>query len=169
MTLRSHGIVRLKYHWDYDVKSTGFNFRLSDINCALGHSQFKKLDKIVNLRRKIYKKYTLRLKDNKYITILNSDKNSSLHLLIAKIDFSKIKSNKNKFFKFFLRNGIFLQQHYIPIYKFTAYKNKIPKKNFFGAKKYYSSSFSLPIYLGLKDNEIEFICKKIEQFISNKI
>ena len=168
-SLRSHGIVRSKYHWNYDIKLTGFNFRLSDINCALGYSQFKKLDKIVNLRRKIYKKYTLRLKDNKYITILNSDKNSSLHLLIAKIDFSKIKSNKNEFFKFFLRNGILLQQHYIPIYKFTAYKNKIPKKNFFGAKKYYSSSFSLPIYLGLKNNEIEFICKKIEQFISNKI
>jgi len=54
---RSHGITRSKFHWDYNVLNLGFNYRMSDINCALGLSQFKKIQKFIKKRETIYNNY----------------------------------------------------------------------------------------------------------------
>ena len=125
---RNHGILRdKKMHWKYDVVKNGFNYRLSDINCALGLSQLKKIDFFLKKRKEIYKKYLNELHNlNPHLIIPEFSKNirPSFHLFIIKILFKKIKKNKNHFMKYLMDNKIIAQQHYIPIYKLSIYKKK---------------------------------------------
>ena len=81
--LRSHGIIRnKKNYWDYDIKQLGFNYRLSDVNCALGFSQLKKLDKFYEERKKIFNLYKIKLKTFKeYVDFPKSKNKTNLYHL----------------------------------------------------------------------------------------
>lgn len=164
---RSHGIIRNnKYYWNYDIKNLGFNYRLSDINCALGISQLNKLNKFILYRKKIYQLYSKKLKNLKeHITIPQYDKkgSSSFHLFIIIINFNKLKKNKKDFFIFMNENSVYPQFHYKPINRFSFYRPKNIKYE--GASKYYRDAVSLPIYYGLKKSEINNIIILIRQFI----
>jgi dTDP-4-amino-4,6-dideoxygalactose transaminase len=161
---RSHGIKRKNNHWNYDVINFGLNYRLSDINCSLGFSQLLKLNKFLKKRKSIAKYYFKNISKLKNLTF--SDDYSDLsawHLFRVQIDFKKLKFSKQDFFKLFLKKGIMLQQHYIPLFKFTAYKNL--KGRFSGAEKYFESSISLPIYYSLKNNELFKITKTLKEIL----
>ena len=158
---RSHGIIRSKNHWLYDVFKPGLNYRLSDINCSVALSQLKNLNKIINKRKKISNFYFKLFKNNQNIEVDKPANNSSFHLLIARL---VKRNNKYHFFKYMLKNKIYVQQHYIPIYEFKFYKKKIKKKLFPGAKIYFSQSFSLPIFYDLKVAQIRFIKKIIMKY-----
>lgn len=125
---RSHGIKRKSNtQWHYDISKTGFNYRLSDINCALGLSQITKLKKFIQKREKISNYYFSKLrKINKYLTVNKYSNNiqSAFHLFLISINFKKIKSSKNKFLNYLKKNKIFAQFHYIPLYKFSLFKKK---------------------------------------------
>lgn len=164
---RSHGIVRKNNaHWDYDVKVPGLNYRLSDLNCSLGISQLKKLDKFTKKRNYIAKKYLEVFKNNKFIELPQTLKNicSSWHLFIITIDFTRVKKKKEELFKFFLKNKIRLQQHYIPINKFSYYKNKI-KGKFKYSETYYKNSLSLPIHFSCTIKDIKKVEKNLIKFL----
>ncbi len=153
--LRSHGILRnIKQYWKYDVLENGFNYRLSDINCALGLSQLKKINFFLRKRKKIYDKYLGELKNfNQHLNLptYSKDIKSSHHLFLVNIAFSKINKTKDHFLKYLIRNKILGQFHYIPIYKFSCYREK--KFNFSGSEKYYNNSISLPIYVNLSKKD----------------
>jgi dTDP-4-amino-4,6-dideoxygalactose transaminase len=174
LLLRSHGIERNKNnHWKYDIKFTGFNYRISDINCALGSSQMRRVRKFLTYRKKIFLKYREKLKFLNYVIKFpnySSLNHPSYHLNLININFNKIKSSKDKFMKFMLKNNIVCQYHYIPIFKFLIYKRD--KTNgiidFTNSKKYQSNSVSLPIFYGLTFREINRICEKISLFVSKK-
>ena len=157
---RSHGILRKKNkHWEYDILEYGFNYRLSDINCALGLSQLKKINFFLKKRKKIYQKYSKEFKNfSQNIVIPKYSKNieSSYHLFLLNIAFNKLKKNKNHFMKYLKDNKIVAQQHYIPIYKFSIYKGE--SIGFSGAEKYFNNSISLPIFVNLSNiNQIKVI------------
>lgn len=163
---RNHGIIRKnKKHWQYDVSKNGFNYRLSDINCALGASQLKRINLFLRRRKKIYNNYVKELKYlnlNLKIIKYSKDIKPSFHLFIINIDFKKIKSNKSDFIKFLLANKIIVQQHYIPIYKFTVYSER---KNLFpDAENYFDNSISLPIFVNLSIKEQKKIIKTIKKY-----
>ena len=166
---RSHGIIRntKKYHWKYDIKNPGLNYRLSDINCALGLSQFFKLSKFINYREKCYKNYLYLLKNNN--NILNFpqyDKSnlSSFHLFLININFKKLKKSKDDFFRYMKKNNITSQFHYIPIYKFSLFKQKKPK--LINAEKYFNNTVSLPIFYGLSIKQQKYIANKVIKYIN---
>ena len=157
---RSHGILRKKNkHWEYDILEYGFNYRLSDINCALGLSQLKKINFFLKKRKKIYQQYSKEFKNfSQNIVIPKYSKNieSSYHLFLLNIAFNKLKKNKNHFMKYLKDNNIIAQQHYIPIYKFSIYKGE--SIGFSGAEKYFNNSISLPIFVNLSNiNQIKVI------------
>lgn len=163
---RSHGIIKSSYYWKYDVVESGFNFRLSDVNSALGISQLNKLNKILNVRKKIYQLYYKKL--NKYKNIIKFvepelNTKPSYHLTIALINFQKLKISKDNFIKEMNRNNIFPQINYIPIYKFKSYKKY--KFSLKGAEKYYKSCLSLPIHLNLRHFELERVIKVLKKII----
>ena len=162
--LRSHGIKKNKsFHWKYTISESGFNYRLSDINCALALSQLKKMKTFINYRGKIFNFYRKNLKKiNNFANFPNYNKSKpSYHLFLISINFDKIKSSKDKFLNFLKKNNIFCQYHYIPIYKFRLFDQK-PNLNFYrGAEFFYKNAVSLPIFYNLTI--------KLQKIIINKI
>jgi dTDP-4-amino-4,6-dideoxygalactose transaminase len=168
LLLRSHGLFRKnqKKYWDYQAKSIGFNYRLSDINCALGISQMDNVQKIIKKRNKVVKLYQKKLlRLEKFISLPLYSKNiySCCHLMIVFINFDKLKSNKEIFFKYMNMNLIFPQQHYIPI--FNVCKKKIDKKKFINTLKFFKNSVSLPIFFSITNKQIDRVVNSIEKFI----
>jgi dTDP-4-amino-4,6-dideoxygalactose transaminase len=168
-TLRSHGIVRKKNnHWQYDVLQSGFNYRLSDVNCALGLGQLKKIDKFLNYRKKIFNFYKAEFKKiiNKITIPFYKKSKASYHLFLISINFKKIKSSKDKFLNFLRKNNIFCQYHYIPIYRFKLFNQKINLNSYKGAEFYYKNTVSLPIFYDLKVSSQKTIINKIKFFLN---
>jgi dTDP-4-amino-4,6-dideoxygalactose transaminase len=167
--LRQHAIQRkLNQHWNYSVSTLGYNFRLPDMNCALGLSQIKKLDKFVAKRMEIAKVYNNFFVDKiKFIVppLVKNTKNS-FHLYPLLINFNKIKKTKTEIIKEFLDNKIRVQVHYIPVNTQPYYKNKygFDKKKFKNSLFFFNKTISLPIYYELSKKNLEYIkkvCKKI--------
>ena len=132
-------------------KNLSLNYRLSDINCALGITQLKKINLFIKNRKNsyfYYKKYIKDLSNNISLPSYKSFKNASYHLFLINVNFESIKSSKNKLFEYLNKKNIFPQFHYKPLYMFSFYgKNK---DNFSGAKKYYNNTLSLPLFYKIK-------------------
>ena len=164
--LRSHGILRdKKNYWNYDVIKNGFNYRLSDINCALGLSQLKKINFFLKKRKKIYDKYVTELENynpNLIIPKYSYNIKPSYHLFLINIKFDKLKKNKDHFIKYLNDHNIMAQYHYIPIYKFKIYKEK--KSQLSGSEKYFKNSISIPIFVSLNDTDQKKIIKVIKSY-----
>jgi dTDP-4-amino-4,6-dideoxygalactose transaminase len=169
LSLRSHGIDKDRnFHWKYNLSKSGFNYRLSDINCALGLGQLKKINKFIDYRRKIFNIYKAGLNGivNSISLPLENSNKPSYHLFLISINFKKIGSTKDKLLKFLKKNNIFCQYHYIPIYKFKLFKKKINLSFYQGTEYYYKNSFSLPIFYNLKENMQKKIISKIRLFLN---
>ena len=124
---KNHNIVRKNKYWDYDISKLAFNYRLSDLNCALGLSQIKKINFFLKKRKKIYDKYLTELENynpNLIIPKYSDDIKPSYHLFLINIMFDKLKKNKDHFIKYLNDHNIMAQYHYIPIYKFKIF-NKL--------------------------------------------
>ena len=153
--IKNHNILRKKNYWEYDIKELSGNYRLSDINCALGISQLAKIERFIKARRKAYQYYKkilsyLSLSTPNYKTV----NYSSFHLFLIKLNFKRLGSNKNKFFKYMNKNNIFPQFHYKPINTFSFYRKR--KENFLGARQYYKECLSLPLFYGIKKSQQDF-------------
>ena len=164
--LKSHGIIRSRLgHWSYNVKTPGYNFRLSDLSCSLGLSQLRRLDFFIRKRERVAKIYEDNFKKySRYIKFQKIAKSkNSWHLYIVNIKFNSFKQ-KNNFFKYLKKNNILAQFHYIPIYNFTIAKNfkKMP-----GSELYFKTAISLPIFVDLKKTQQLKIIKLVLNFIKN--
>jgi dTDP-4-amino-4,6-dideoxygalactose transaminase len=132
--LRSHGMQRdpgqlensSEGPWYYEVQKLGFNYRLSDIHCALGLSQLKRLDRFIEKRRKIAAYYDRAFGSIEGIRIPAAvkDTRSSYHLYILQIDFEFFKTNRKSFVDHLYQKGIGTQVHYIPLYRQPLYRNE---------------------------------------------
>jgi len=166
--LRSHGIKKDKnFHWKYNILRPSFNYRLSDLNCALALSQLKKIKKFINYRKRIYDFYRSHLKINQ--NFINIKKYSkiipSFHLYLLSINFKKKKKKKDELLKFLKKESIYCQFHYIPIYKFKLFNHKVNLKYFPGSENYFKNNISLPIFFNLKFFLLKKIPYKINTFL----
>ena len=174
MSMRSHGVVKNKNMdeknglWYYEMRSLGYNFRLSDIQCSLGISQLYKLNKFIGLRKKIAKIYDNKLKnwENVKIPFVKKEISHAYHLYVPLFDFNNVKITKKEFFKKMKKSGINLQVHYIPIYRQPYYKKnfKFNEKDYPNTNDYNKKCISLPIYPGLKNNDINYVCENIKRY-----
>ena len=150
--LRSHGIDKsVKSNnnpWHYDQISLGYNYRMNEIEAALGTSQLKKLNKFLKERKKISEIYKSNLNlNNVKIQQLIKDCKSSFHLFVIRVEETK----RMQIYKELKKNNIYTNFHYIPIYRHSFYKKyNIKYDNFKNAEKYYKEAISIPIYCGLK-------------------
>ena len=168
--IREHGFynIKSKKKWERQILNTGFNSRLSELNCALGYSQLKRLKSIINKRVKIAKFYDNFFKNYSYINIRKTQSfiKSSFHLYNLRINFKLNRIDKIKFYKILSEKfGIILQVHYIPTYKFHLFKKYVNKKkiknDFPNTENYYEQTFSIPLYLGLNKKKLMYICRSI--------
>lgn len=175
--LRSHGIykrrsVLRKKPWYYEMKDLGFNYRITDFQCALGASQLKKINRLVNRRIKIAGMYNKFFKNIKGVENPYADDNfkSSWHIYILKIDYKYFGLTRQVFMDALKKHGIAAQVHYIPIYRQPFYKTNF-KFNFRGypkAEDYYGKALTLPIYADLGDKDVKRILICIRQILNNK-
>ena len=172
--LKNHGIIRNKNlskkfgAWFYSIKKLGYNYRLSDIQCALGISQLKRLNQFILARRKIAKIYDKAFSniDKLQIPKVREKCYHSYHLYPLLIDFKKTRINKKKFFAKLQSNGIYTQVHYLPIHYHEYYKKKFnfKKGDFPNSENFYNKEMSLPIYPLLKK---KYVFKVIDNIIKN--
>ena len=166
--LRSHGILRdKKKYWKYDVIKNGFNYRLSDIGCALGLSQLKKINFFLRIRKKIFQNYSIALKNynsNLLVPIYSKNIKPSFHLYTINIKFDKLKKNKDHFIKYLIKHNILPQYHYIPIYKFKIFGEKKIKLS--GSEKYFQNTVSIPIYVNLNIKGQKKIIRVIKKYFN---
>ena len=169
LILRGHGMSPRAdiAPWFYDMTELGFNYRLTDISCALGLSQLKKLDSFLYLRRSIAKRYDDFFSEIDFIKPLyDFTNNSAYHLYVIKIDFEKLNIDKKEFVLKMREKNIGLQLHYIPINKQPYYKNLgygneiIPMMD-----EYYKKAISLPIYPNLSIEEQNYVCEKVLEIL----
>ena len=169
LLLRGHGMtVRTDIApWHYDMCELGFNYRLTDISCALGLSQLKKLDSFLYLRRSIAKRYDDFFANLDFIKPLYPfTNNSAYHLYVIKIDFEKLNITKKEFVLKMREKNIGLQLHYIPINQQPYYKNiGYGNENTPIMDDYYKKAISLPIYPNLSIEEQEYVCKSIREIL----
>ena len=170
---KSHGITKNNLvnefpgDWYYEMQELGFNYRITDIQCALGISQLKKLDSFVKSRRKIAKTYNEIFEDNPYFDVTSEKENrkASYHLYPILLKDHLIKDKKEIFAK--LRaNGIGVQVHYIPVYK-QPYYQKLGFKNDLCpvCEEFYKKVFSIPMYPTLTDEDIEFVNETLNKVL----
>ena len=165
--LRSHGIqknpkkfklkISKKNEWPYEVHELGFNYRITDIQCSLGISQLSRINKFLDLRKKIAKRYDKAFKNNKFFFPLQNNlrENNSNHLYVILINFKNIKKNKTQLIRELKNNGVLTQIHYTPLFMQPLYqkKFKIKKKQFLNTVRYFKECLSLPIHpdLSMRD------------------
>ena len=149
--------------WEYEMQELGFNYRITDIQCALGLSQLSKLDDFIKRRYEIAKAY-----DNAFLKSIVkplytfNDGKSSYHLYVVQVDFTKLNITKEELFIKLREKNIGIQLHYIPINKQPYYKSlgygdeQTPIMD-----KYYDECFSLPMYPLLSDEEQEYVIKNL--------
>ncbi len=160
--LRSHGIVKdpVKFKtkdkgsWFYEQQLLGFNYRMSDIQAALGLSQLKRLDEIVIERNRQLNFYYEILEDLPLDFLkISKEVFSSVHLAIIKL--KKISADYYlHVFEGMRSEGIGVQLHYIPIYKHPYYRKLgLVDRNYSGAENYSNSAISIPLFPGLTTQE----------------
>ena len=174
-SLRSHGIeknLRKKEPWYYELRNLGFNYRITDIQCALGLSQLKKINTFILKRKIIAKLYDNIFKNKRYLTIPKKVKNSShaYHLYPLRINFRKLKIDRSYLFEKMKKLNVNLQVHYIPVHLQPVFrKNYYFKKGQFPqAEKFYEEEVSLPIHYSLNLTNVKKIAKMIINLCESK-
>ena len=173
----SHGITKSKLEfkskktppWHYEQHYLGFNYRLTDIQAALGISQLKKIDLFVKKRNKIANFYKTNFKKiNVDFQKIENDVICSYHLFIIKINKKYHHKKHINLFKYLLANQIGVNIHYQPIH-LQPYFQKLGfrKGDFPIAEKYPNECISIPIYPQLTVKNAQFVFKLIKSFLSD--
>lgn len=153
--------------WYYEMQNLGYNYRITDIQCALAISQMNKLNKFISRRKKIAKIYDRELKHLKLIkpTQIKYRDNSAHHLYVVRIDFHSLNISRAKLMNELFKKNIGTQVHYIPVPMHPYYK-KLGYKilDYPNTKSYYEEGLSLPMYFGLEDEMIYEICTILKQY-----
>lgn len=169
MLFRSHGITRDENlmtrndgPWFCQQLDLGFNYRITDIQCALGCSQMKKLDRFLKRRKEIVSRYNKAFADCENIVTPYQlpDTESGWHLYIIQVK----NYDRRKVFEQLRKKGIAVNVHYIPVYMHPYYQEhgykEVHCKN---AEEIYSHILSLPLYPTLKEEEQEYVITTVKQ------
>jgi dTDP-4-amino-4,6-dideoxygalactose transaminase len=164
LMLRTHGITKDNAlmsknpgGWYYEMQMLGYNYRLPDINAALGISQLKRADSVVERRRQIATAYDKAFADSKINVIIpKPDIGHAYHLYVI------MTEDRKRVYEELKKEGIYTQVHYIPVHLLPYYQSLgYSQGMYFEAETFYEKCLSLPIYPELTDEEQQYIIKKI--------
>jgi dTDP-4-amino-4,6-dideoxygalactose transaminase len=160
--LRTHGITRREdwlteaSHgpWYYEQLELGFNYRMTDIQAALGASQMGRLDEFVARRRGLARRYDALLQGLPIgLPVQGAEMESSWHLYVIRLQLEKLEKTHRQVFEGLRSAGIGVNLHYIPVHTQPFYRQRgFAWGDFPEAERYYGEAISLPLYFGLTES-----------------
>jgi UDP-4-amino-4,6-dideoxy-N-acetyl-beta-L-altrosamine transaminase len=173
---RSHGITRDASKmtkesdgpWYYQQIELGYNYRMTDIQAALGYSQMERLDTFVARRRQLAQRYDELLADLPIrIPKQSADTNSSWHIYVVRLDKTRTSKSKAEIFEEMKKRGVTLNLHYIPVHLQPYYQALgFMQGDFPASERYYEEAFTLPIYYELTDEQQNQIVRALRDVLS---
>lgn len=165
---RSHGITRepslmsrSEGPWYYEMVGLGFNYRISDIQCALGISQLRKLPGFISRRRAIAAEYDRAFSQMPGLRLpaLKPGRRHAYHLYVVEL---RDPARRRPFYEFLLSQGISPNVHYIPVHTLPYYrKNGYASLRLKNAEAYYRGAVTLPIYPGMTSGDVKRVIKTV--------
>jgi perosamine synthetase len=174
---RNHGITT-DYHqreeqgsWFYEMADLGYNYRLTDIQCALGLSQLSKLPRFLEKRRRIAKRYNDAFSHISNISPLavSADVLHAYHLYVVKLNIESLGIDRMKLFQRLRQNGIGVNVHYIPVHLHPFYRNKFGTEKGLcpAAEAAYEQILSLPMHAEMTDRDVDTVCTTFQKIIEH--
>lgn len=172
--LRSHGITRDLNHlnqtnqgsWYYEQQSLGFNYRMTDIQAALGISQMTRINDFITRRHQLATRYNQSLVELPIITPWQDSRSySAFHLYVIQTT-DKCRIDRRQLFDMLRAAGIMVNVHYIPIHLQPYYlKMGFKTGDFPNAETYYSRAISIPLYASLTESEQDYVIDRLTEFL----
>lgn len=180
---RNHGLVRepesflnkrmgfedgVPAPWYYEMHEPGYNYRLSDINAALGLSQLGKLDVFVSKRRALralYQELLDALGPHVAMQKVAPGCNPAWHLAVALIDFAALGTTRTAVMAALKARGIGTQVHYIPVHRQPYYASRYQAKSLPGADAYYARCLSLPLFPAMSEGDVERVVEELTEVL----
>jgi UDP-4-amino-4,6-dideoxy-N-acetyl-beta-L-altrosamine transaminase len=182
--LRSHGMDRSPHDmqncdlafgpdgtvnpWYYEVDEISHNFRASDLNCALGQSQLRKLPHFVAARRNLmgwYAQSLALLAPDIRLIGSGADSNPGWHLCSILIDFAALGTDRATVMRKLRERGVGTQVHYIPVHLHPYYRRRNASLSLPGANAYYARTLSLPLYPSMTKADVEYVVDALKESI----
>lgn len=173
---RNHGIARNEQvqaenspGWYYEQQVLGFNYRLTDIQAALGISQMKKIDRFIQRRREIAEKYNQAFGDFDLLTIPAQlpTTNSSWHLYVIKLTLEKLSVGRKEIYDAFHKENLGVQIHYIPVYYHPYYRRLGYQKGICPiAEDFYERIVTLPLFPAMSDQDVKDVIEIVYKVLN---
>ncbi|MDD5585105.1 MAG: DegT/DnrJ/EryC1/StrS family aminotransferase, partial [Candidatus Omnitrophica bacterium] len=176
LSLRSHGIYKDKKNaaaiggWYYEMRDLGFNYRITDLQCALGITQLEKIKKFLKRREAIASFYSKELQEFKRLIKLPFEDRSisrhAWHLYVLRFNLENIRCSRKEIYTMLQKKNIGVQVHYIPVHTQPFYrKHGYGKEKYPMSEKYYSEALSLPICPDLSDTQLRYVIRSIQEIL----
>ncbi len=175
MRLRTHGITRDTQFmedesdgpWYYQQIELGMNYRMTDIQAALGLSQLDRIDEFVVRRRELAHRYHELLSDFPLtIPWQNTDVHSAFHIYVVLLKLDKIKKTRREVFEELREKGIGVNVHYIPVHIQPHYRRLgFSYGQFPEAEMYYEKAITIPLYPSMAENEQDYVVEALREVL----
>ena len=173
--LRSHGVTRnqklmtkdIEGPWHYQQIDLGFNYRMTELQAALGVSQMKRLDEFVAKRHSLQERYDLLLKNLPIIKPFQAENTySALHLYPIQIVLNKVQKSREQIFNELRDSGIGVNVHYMPIHMQPYYRQfGFNEGDFPNSEDYYSQAISIPLFHSMSLVQQDEVIAKLKMII----
>ncbi|MCD6507709.1 DegT/DnrJ/EryC1/StrS family aminotransferase [Candidatus Poribacteria bacterium] len=176
--MRLHGIDRYTWarlqgdrRWYYEVVERGFKYNMSDIQAAMGLCQLRKIDEIQRRREEIAARYTRAFSDIEPILTpsIPADGKHSWHLYIIRLNLEMLRIDRDEFIRQMAERGIECSVHFIPLHLHPFYRKRYGYKpgDFPKAEQAYRQVVTLPLFSGMKDEEVDLVIDCVLDIIRN--
>lgn len=176
MLFRSHGITRNKElmdedhgPWYYEQVDLGYNYRLTDLQCALGISQMDKLDSFIARRREIVSKYNEAFSELEEINTPFEEEfsNSGWHIYVITLNLDKLAVERKEVFEALQKENIGVNVHYLPVYLHPYYKSLGYEKGLCPvAEDIYNRMITLPLFPAMTENDVQDVITAVKKVIN---
>ncbi|MBI2287839.1 MAG: UDP-4-amino-4,6-dideoxy-N-acetyl-beta-L-altrosamine transaminase [Chloroflexi bacterium] len=172
-TFRHHGIVKGNQDeggWYYEIDNPGYNYRITDFQCALGISQLRKLDRFIKRRREIAARYSETFAGMKEVITPAAEKDvrAVYHIYVIQLRTELLRVGRKEVFEALRAENIGVNVHYMPLHLHPFYQRTFgyKKGDYPKAETYYERAITLPIFPRMSDEDVQDVIEAVRKVVS---